>query len=134
MSDTCSSKHPEELFTPGWHDVAQTPVVDGKYYDRGTGEIRTATDHQEYSGPPAVDIIIYSIHEGTTECCYRAARPFPLRTLLCHIVQVIQERKLEIDSLFAAPYAIRIILADDLTREEFSEVTNAMVNGIWDRK
>ena len=38
MSDTCSSKHPEELFTPGWHDVAQTPVVDGKYYDRGTGE------------------------------------------------------------------------------------------------
>ncbi|OAA69828.1 hypothetical protein ISF_03098 [Cordyceps fumosorosea ARSEF 2679] len=65
-----SSSHPLELHAPGWHDEARTPVVDNKYYDRATGEIRTASegDHQEYMGPPSVDILIRSQHVDTVQC------------------------------------------------------------------
>ena|ERR1711934_483373 len=126
------SRHPLEFHGPGWHDEARTPVVDGKYYDPATGEIRTASDgdHQEYTGPPGVDIIIRSQHIDTVECVYRAARSLPMETLLCHIMKVIEEKKLELDSVMATTYTIRVILSHDLRSEEFIEIASAMAHGI----
>jgi len=130
-----SSLHPLEFHAPGWHDKGRTPVVDGKYYDRETGAVRLASegDHQEYMGPPAVDIVVKSQHIDTVHCTYRAARSFPMAALLCHIMRVVGERKLEVDSVMATPYAIRIILSHELKPEEFGEIASEMVNGIWDR-
>lgn len=128
-------EHPLEFYGPGWHDTGHSPVVDGRYIDRSTGEIVAAPegDHQEYVGPPAVDIIIMSIHDDTNQCMFRAARAFPMEVLLGHIVtNVIAKRKLEIDSLTATPFAIRVILAHPLTPEAFTDVALGMANGIWD--
>jgi hypothetical protein len=50
------------------------------------------------------------------------------------MIRVVHDRKLEMDSLTATPYAIRLILAHKLTQEEFYEVTDKMVNGVWDQK
>jgi hypothetical protein len=131
-----SLSHPLEFHAPGWHDEGRTPIVDGKYYDRVTGEVHSAADgdHQEYMGPPSVDIIIKSQHIDTIHCGYRAARAFPMEALLCHIMKVVGERKLEVDSVVATPYAIRILLSHELTPENFSEIATEMVNGIWDQK
>ena len=121
---------------PTWHDIGESPVVDGRYIDRTTGTVVAAPEgdgHQEYMGPPAVDVIVQSIHEDTTQCVFRAARPFPMAALLRHIVtNVIGKRKLEIDSVVATPYAIRVILAHALTPAAFSEIAMEMANGIWD--
>ncbi|UNI13277.1 hypothetical protein JDV02_000034 [Purpureocillium takamizusanense] len=129
-----SLSHPLEFHCPGWHDEGRTPVVDGKYYDRATGEVRLAADgdHQEYIGPPAVDIIVRSQHIDTVQCAYRASRPFPMETLLCHIMKVVKERTLELDSVIATPFAIRIILSHELTPDQFSEIALDMANGVWD--
>ncbi|CAK7210655.1 hypothetical protein SEUCBS140593_000904 [Sporothrix eucalyptigena] len=129
-------EHPLEFHAPGWHDEGNTPVVNGFYIDRVTGKPVAAPDsdhHQEYMGPPCVDIIVTSIHEDTTQCVFRAARPFPMNALLCHIVSnVVGRRDLEVDSLMATPFAIRVTLAHPLTTEEFSEISMEMANGIWD--
>ncbi len=127
-----SSSHALEFHGPGWHDEARTPVVDGKYYDRATGEIRTASDgdHQEYMGPPAVDIVIRSQHIDTVQCVYRASRTLPMETLLGHIMKVVGEKKLELDSVIATTYTIRVILSHELGSEEFSEIASAMAQGI----
>lgn len=129
-----SSLHRLEFHGPGWHDESRTPVVDGKYYDRATGQVRTAPDgdHQEYSGPPSVDIIIKSQHIDTVHCTYRAARAFPMEVLLCHIMKVVGQRKLELDSVMATPYAIRVLLSHELTPKDFSDVALQMANGIYE--
>ncbi|UNI24511.1 hypothetical protein JDV02_010250 [Purpureocillium takamizusanense] len=134
MEEACGLTHPLEFHTPGWHAAANTPVVDGKYLDRATGQVRTAADHVEYDGPPAVDIIIRNVHESSVECVFRAARPFPLRALLCHMARLLEEKNIELDSLFAAPYAIRVTLAHEFTHEEFYDIAIEMANGIWSRK
>lgn len=130
-----SSIHPLEFHAPGWHDEERTPIVDGKYYDRATGEIRLASegDYQEYMGPPAVDIIVRSQHIDTVKCIYRASRPFPMETLLCHIMKVVGDKKLELDSVIATTYAIRVTLAHELTPDQFSEIALNMANGVWDQ-
>ncbi|CAI7656859.1 unnamed protein product [Penicillium viridicatum] len=112
-----SSTHPLEFHAPGWHDEERTPVVDGKYCDRATGEIKLASDgdHQESMGPPAVDIIVRSQHIDTIKCTYRASR------------------KLELDSVIATTYAIRVTLAHELTPDQFSEIALNMANGVWDQ-
>ena len=130
MSCTSISEHPDAIHTPSWDWVAKTPVVDGKIEDPKTGELRTASDTQ-YAGPPSVDMVIMSVHEDTTHCCYRSQRPFPVEKLLYQIMRVVHDRKLAIDSLTATTYAIRIVLAHELTVDEFYKVTDAMSNGIW---
>ncbi|KAJ6437232.1 Glycoside hydrolase, subgroup, catalytic core [Purpureocillium lavendulum] len=129
-----SRSHPLEFHAPGWHDEGRTPVVDGKYYDRATGEVRLAADgdHQEYLGPPAVDIIVRSQHIDTVQCAYRAARAFPMEALLSHIMKVVKERRLELDSVMATTFSIRIILCHVLTPDEFNEIALDMANGLWD--
>ncbi|KJZ73141.1 hypothetical protein HIM_07525 [Hirsutella minnesotensis 3608] len=129
-----SLSHPLAFHAPGWHDEERTPIVDGKYHDRATGEIRLAPDgdHQEYLGPPAVDVVIRSQHIDTLQCAYRTSRPFPMQTLLCHIMRVVGDKNLELDSVTATPYAIRIILSHELTPDQFSEVALDMVNGVWE--
>lgn len=121
---------------PGWHEHAKTPVVDGKYVDRETGEIRTAEPHSaEYLGPPAVDIIIQAIHADVTQCVYRASRQYPMEALLYNIMKVVKERNLEGDSIMATTYAIRITLAGNVTTVDmFSAVADEMSNGIFDLK
>ncbi|KAL1891048.1 hypothetical protein Sste5346_007871 [Sporothrix stenoceras] len=130
-------EHPFEFHAPGWHGTGHSPVVGGRYIDRSTGEVVAAPDgdgHQEYAGPPAVDIIVMSIHEDTTQCVFRAARAFPMAAILGHIfTNVIQKRKLEIDSVTATPFAIRVILAHPLTPAEFSDISMEMANGMWDQ-
>lgn len=54
-----------------------------------------------------------------------------MQKLLCHVVGVIRDRGLEVDSLTATPYAIRVVLAHPLNDEKFGEVTDLMANGIW---
>ena len=84
-------------------------------------------------GPPAVDIIVRSQHIDTVKCIYRASRPFPMETLLCHIMKVVGDRKLELDSVIATTYAIRVTLAHELTPDQFSEIALNMANGVWDQ-
>ena len=119
-----------EVHGPGWHADARTPVIDGRYYDPKTGELRAATGHQEYLGPPAVDIIIRSQHEDTTQCVFRASRSFRVEALLCQMMEVVRDQKLEIDSLNATPYAIRIILCSELTVDDFYAAAFRMANGL----
>ena len=128
--------HSLEFHGPGWHDEAHTPIVEGKYYDRATGEVRVAAEgtYQEYMGPPSVDIVINSLHEDTVQCVYRAARAFPMRVLLCHIMKVVNEKELEIDSVIATRFAIRVTLSHALNKDEFYDTAANMVNGIWDAK
>lgn len=126
-----SSTHPLKFHAPDWHGEARTPVVDGKYCDRTTGEDKLAPDgdHQEFIDPPAVDIIVRSQHNGTVQCAYRASRPFNLETLLCRIMRAVGNGKLELDLLIATPYAIRITLAHELS----NEIALDMINGFYDR-
>lgn len=123
--------HPLEFHGPAWHCEGQTPVVDDKYYDRATGEIRHVVDGEGggyYMGPPSVDIIIQNLHEGGF---FRAARASPIGPLLCHIMKIIGEKKLNLDSVTATTYTIRLTLAHALPRKEFNEIAVEM---IWGQK
>lgn len=120
-----------QLHTQGWYEEARTPVVDGKYEDPSTGQVLIA-DGAQYLGPPAVDIIVLSIHEATTDCVFRAARAFKMEHLLANIVRVVSQRDLDIDSLNASTYAIRVVLAHELTKEDFGTVAVEVVNGFFE--
>lgn len=117
------------IHTPAWHPDEQTPVVDGKYYDKRTGELVVATDDSGYLGPPAVDIIITSVAHL---CLSRWARAFPVEQLLWQVMKVIKTNNLALDSLSVTPYAIRIILSSPATSAEMGHWANRMANGIWD--
>ncbi|KAK2592415.1 hypothetical protein QQS21_009898 [Conoideocrella luteorostrata] len=123
-------QHPKEIYTPGWHGDDKTPVVNGKYYDRKTGKLITASG-VEYSGPPAVDFMVMSPHSD--KCSYYAARPFPVTDLTCHIMRVVEDLNLEIDSLVVTTYTIRLMINDEMGVEEFSHAADRMANGIWDQ-
>lgn len=47
-------------------------------------------------------------------------------------MKVIGEKKLELDSVIATTYAIRVTLAHELTPDQFSEIAIDMANGVWD--
>lgn len=123
-------QHPKEIYTPGWHGDEKTPVVDGKYHDRKTGKLIKASG-AEYSGPPAVDFMVMSRHSD--KCSYYAARPFPVTDLTCHVLRIVEELKLEIDSLVVTTYAIRLLINNEMDVEEFSHMADRMANGIWDQ-
>ncbi|GKZ36771.1 hypothetical protein AbraIFM66950_007968 [Aspergillus brasiliensis] len=122
-------RHPDEFFTPGWDAESNRPVVDGKYHEPKTGELRPAIGRQ-FAGPPAVDIIITNLHEESCGRVYRAQLPFRVERLLVWIMGVVEDRKLQLDSLNATPYAIRVVLAHELTGGEFTEVASTMAKGI----
>ncbi|PYH94517.1 hypothetical protein BO71DRAFT_398798 [Aspergillus ellipticus CBS 707.79] len=128
---TFQREHPDELHVPGWHAESNRPIVDGKYHDPATGELRAATGH-EYAGPPAVDIVITNLHEASAGRIHRAQLPFRVEKLLGWMMRVVEERKLQLDSVNATPYAIRVVLAHGLDGEQFSEVAGVMANGIWE--
>ncbi|KAM6510089.1 hypothetical protein FALCPG4_017717 [Fusarium falciforme] len=132
MSSTSGESPDGDEFHPiHWDAEANRPVVDGKYNDPKTEELRTSTG-TVYTGPPSVDIIIMNLHEDSNEGIYRATRPFPVEKLLFHMMRIVHERELQIDSVNATAYAIRIILAHELKKEEFIEAAHAMLNAIWD--
>lgn len=122
-----TSTHYEHFHTPGWHESAHTPVVDGKYIDPQTGHVRSASG-AEYIGPPAIDIIVSSIEEQTNDCRYRAQRAFPMEGVLWQIMKIVYKQKISIDSLTAAPYAIRLVLAQKMTPEEFFQIADRVAN------
>ncbi|KAK5994622.1 hypothetical protein PT974_05103 [Cladobotryum mycophilum] len=132
MSSVFRPDHPDEFHSPGWDDDAKRPIVDGKYNDPATGELRSATGYI-YAGPPAVDMVIMNLHESSNTHIFRAQRSFPVEKLLFQIMRVVHDRELEIDSINATAYAIRIVLAHELTSEEFAEVYQEMANGMWQR-
>ncbi|PYH38301.1 uncharacterized protein BO87DRAFT_373180 [Aspergillus neoniger CBS 115656] len=123
-------EHPDELHTPSWHAASNRPIVDGKFNDPETGEVRDAGG-LVFSGPPAVDIIITNIHEGSSNNIFRAQLPFRMEKLLAWILRVVGERKLQLDSLNATPYAIRVVLAHELNEGQFHEIAHEMATGIW---
>lgn len=130
MSSAFEPDHPDEIHCPDWHYEANRPIVDGKYNDPKTGELR-ALDGSVFSGPPAVDIVVMSIREITVDCCFRAQQPFAVEKLLAHIVKIINAQNLELDSLSVTKYAIRVILAHELSKEEFNKVSMEMALGMW---
>ena len=101
MSSSAQTAESKRFYAPSWHGDARTPVVDGKYEDPETGAIRVATDAEYYGGPPEVDIIILSIHEETRGFVYRSSRPFKVEHLLFQMVKIVNNRRIQIDSLNA---------------------------------
>ncbi|KAF9882815.1 hypothetical protein FE257_005122 [Aspergillus nanangensis] len=124
-------QHPDEIHTPVWDADTERPIVDGKYNDPETGTVREASGGQ-YSGPPAVDIVITNLHQESAGSIYRAQRAFPAEKLLCWIMRVVEKRNLKLDSLVATLYAIRVVLVHELDQDKFIEVSSVMTNGIWD--
>ncbi|KAL4895028.1 hypothetical protein BDV59DRAFT_200285 [Aspergillus ambiguus] len=132
MSSTFQREHPDEIHAPAWDADTKRPIVDGKYNDPETGAVCEARGG-EYSGPPAVDIVITNLHEDSAGNIYRGQRPFPVEKLLCWIIGVVEKRNLKLDSLVATTYAIRVVLAHELDQEQFLDVAGVMANGIWDQ-
>ena len=85
----------------------------------------------EFLGPPAVDIVISSIAEPSLGSVWRCARRYPVQTILWEMMRLIHERQLEIDSLMVTKYAIRLVLAHEMTEEECREVSIAMTDRWW---
>lgn len=128
-----SSTSGDEFHAIYWDAEANRPIVDGKYIDPKTGELRPSTG-AAYTGPSSVDIIIINLHEDSNEGIYRATRSFPMEKLLFHMMRIVHERELQIDSVNATAYAVRIIMAHELKKEEFIEAAHAMLNAIWDER
>lgn len=121
------------IHTPGWHPEERTPMVDGKYYDKKTGELLTATDDTAYLGPPAVDIIITTVYSGSDASNYRSrwARAFPIEDLIWQMAKVFKVYELAVDSVTITPYAIRIILSTVATKDDMIFWADRIANGIW---
>jgi len=67
---------------------------------------------------------------GTLRYLVRAQRPLPHRTYLCHLMRVIEARNIDIDSLTATPYTIRLILRHEFSSiHQWMEVAGELVNG-----
>jgi len=60
----------------------------------------------------------------------RASRDLPTRTLLCHIMKVVEQHKLEIDSVNATEYSIRLVLCHQFENlDQWGEISSAIVDG-----
>lgn len=138
-------KFHKSFHTPGWHGEADTPVVDDKYIDKDTGElVIVPSDHAEYLGPPAIDIVISCLHdsinddgagEGPPHAHRRSMRAFSMDALLRHILRVAYRHKHQgvyVDSVMATPFTIRVTIGGDFTSDEYDQITDEMMNGIWD--
>lgn len=119
---------PQSIRGPDWHFEAQTRVVEGKYIDRTTGKFLVDHGGGKFAGPLAVDIIIKSQHAQTAYCTVRAQRPYSMETILCHLMKVVEREKLQVDSVMATTYSIRVILSHELTREGSCEGTDDMLH------
>lgn len=120
------------IHTPHWHPDERTPVVDGKYYDKKTGELLVAADDSGYLGPPAVDIIISNLNYDTGLYVSRWARQFPVEQLLWQIMKVVKANELQIASVNATLYSINIMLTAEATKEQMNGLSDRMANGIWE--
>jgi len=122
-------RHPDEFHGGDWHSTKDCPIVDGKYEDPDTGEICEAEAYRR-SGPPCVDIVIMNLDISSLDHLVRASRALPLRTYLCHLMRVVDERKLGLDSLTATAYTIRLVLRHEFTSlDEWREVSRQLVDG-----
>ncbi|KUJ10540.1 uncharacterized protein LY89DRAFT_723718 [Mollisia scopiformis] len=143
ISKTSESKNPAKVPTDGsfhsgvWDYEAKRPVVDGKFEDPLTGELRDAKSEQ-YSGPPSVDIVIMNLYasEASGPDVYRSARPFPVERILHHAMTVVKEEGLEIHCLNASLYSVTLVLACEIEerkdgRSGFSYVADRISNGLW---
>jgi len=54
-----------------------------------------------------------------------------VEVLLFQIMKIVNDRKLRLDSLTATGYAIRVIVAHEMTVAEWDGVVDEMANGIW---
>lgn len=131
MSTTQSDMHPDEFHAPGWDEESKRPIIDGKYNDPKTGELREAKG-MVYSGPPAVDLVVMNLHEATANSVFRIQQAFPVERILYHVMKVVHAGKIQIDSLTATQYAVRIVLAHELTQEGFDKFYGDILSGVWD--
>jgi hypothetical protein len=137
MSTTKSTIPTKSFHSGDWDYATKRPVVDGKFEDPVTGELR-AQESSSYAGPPAVDIIIMNMHEdykGT----YRSQRPFTVTAVLCHMMKIVKEEGLEIQSLNAMPYSVVLLLACEIPEREdgmkgFNWVADRISNGLYDEE
>jgi len=122
-------RHPDEFHATPWDAHANRPVVDGKYQDPVTGELRTACGSIR-GGPPSVDIVIMNINVSSCNYIARASRDLPTRTLLCHIMKVVEQHMLGIDSVNATEYSIRLVLCHQFENlDQWREISGAIVDG-----
>lgn len=61
---------------------------------------------------------MFSVHVETAGCVVRASKSFKMQHLLSNIAKMINDRDLAIDSLNVTPYAIRVVLAHELTADD----------------
>jgi len=121
-----TAKHPDEFYPSGWDSEAKRPVVGGKYEDPATGELRDACGITT-GGPPSVDLFVSNVHVSSLAHAMRASRPLPMRTLLRHLLSVVEKHNLDIDSVTATPYAIRLVLSHEFASlNEWMVVSNEM--------
>lgn len=130
MSSSATNIPPYRFHSPKWDSKSKRPIVNQRYNDPQTGELHTATG-PVYSGPPAVDIIVLNTHPKSQHCCVRAQQPFPAEKILKLIVKLVSKHGLELDSLNMTKYAICVIIAQEMSKEEFNKVAKDMAFGIW---
>ncbi|KAJ6442750.1 hypothetical protein O9K51_03925 [Purpureocillium lavendulum] len=107
--------HPWEIHAPQWVE-GKTPVVDGKYIDLKTGDLKEATSNWRL-GPPAVNCAIYAISTGIRVA--QNQMTFPVDKVLWRLINAVHKYDVEVDSLTATPYTVRLILRHDFSMEEW---------------
>ncbi|KAH6679953.1 hypothetical protein F5X68DRAFT_212399 [Plectosphaerella plurivora] len=116
---------PPSTSAPGQHWTPDGyPIVDGKYHDLATGEIKTHNGLRR-GGPPSLSVYWHSRGTSTSQAdslfAVGAFNALPVTEYLVRMGEMLREGTCTVGSLNVTEYAVNVIVETELPRTEFME-------------
>ena len=97
------------------------PIVDGRYHDLSTGEIKEAEDEFIRTGPPALDVHWYNRNYSDMEDQFRFVAfhsPVEVTEYLRRVGNFLGLAKCRVMSLNATKYSVNLIISTEMANDE----------------
>lgn len=116
-----STSAPRQHWTPDGY-----PIVDGKYHDLATGEIKTHTGLRRGGGPPSMYVYWHSrgsrVSQEDRFFAVGAYNALPVTEYLVRMGDMLREGTCTVSSLNVTDYAVNVIVVTELPRTEFTDM------------
>ncbi|KAL2702029.1 hypothetical protein AAEP93_006327 [Penicillium crustosum] len=105
-----------------WHPEHKVPIVDGRYQDPRTGEIRQNTRTDTFLGPPFVHVIWLNMHGNSTFRGIGATFAASIDDVFVGIADHVRGNVYSITSMNATLYSVTVVCSTEKSDFEIGGV------------
>ncbi|CAG8059105.1 unnamed protein product [Penicillium salamii] len=109
-----------------WHPEHKVPIVNGRYQDPRTGEIRQNTRTDTFLGPPFVHVTWFNNIANSTFRSIGATLAAPIDDVLVSIANHVKENIYSITSINATLYSVTVVCSTEKTDVEIGDAIQHM--------